>query len=199
MAWSQTLLERYGVVSREAIAGENLPGGFAPLYQTYKVLEKGGRVRRGYFVEGLSGAQFAWAQTVDRLRSEAIDGEQSGVVVLSTPDPANPYGSLLPWPQSGGRPRRASGTRLVLFKGHPVFFLEKGGKKLISFAKAQEPGILSQALEGLREVARQNRGRSLKIREIDGQAALNSPLAAKLMQFGFKDDYQGLLLMDTPR
>ena len=53
------MLERYGVVSREAVASEGLPGGFTPLYQTYKALEETGRVRRGYFVEGLSGAQFA--------------------------------------------------------------------------------------------------------------------------------------------
>jgi ATP-dependent helicase Lhr and Lhr-like helicase len=197
MAWSQTLLERYGVVSREAVVAEGLPGGFTPLYQTYKALEESGRVRRGYFVEGLSGAQFAWAQTVDRLRSERRE-EDRKVIVLSTPDPANPYGSLLPWPQNNGRPRRAGGTRLVLVDGHPVFFLEKGGKKLTTFPKAEDSAVLEVALHGLREVARRNRGRTLKLQEIDGESARKSPLAARLLQFGFKDDYQGLLLMDTP-
>ncbi|MCA9778776.1 MAG: DEAD/DEAH box helicase, partial [Candidatus Eremiobacteraeota bacterium] len=156
MAWSNTLLERYGVVSREAVASEGLPGGFTPLYQTYKALEETGRVRRGYFVEGLSGAQFARAHTVDRLRAESKE-DHPKPVVLSTPDPANPYGSLLPWPENDGRPRRASGSLVVLVDGHPIFFLEKGGKKLTSFPRAEEPSSLEAAIDGLREVARQKR------------------------------------------
>lgn len=198
MAWSQTLLERYGVVSREAVSVEGLPGGFTPLYQTYKVLEESGRVRRGYFVEGLSGAQFAWAQTVDRLRSTKDSGGLKPVV-LSTPDPANPYGSLLSWPENKGRPRRASGTTVILVDGHPVFFLEKGGKKLTSFPKCEDPVFLEAALDGLRHFAQKARGRTLKLQEIDGEAAGKSPLAPQFIHYGFRDDYQGLILMDTPR
>jgi ATP-dependent helicase Lhr and Lhr-like helicase len=199
MAWSNTLLERYGVVSREAVSSEGLPGGFTPLYQTYKALEETGRVRRGYFVEGLSGAQFARAHTVDRLRTEAQDNESPLAVVLSTPDPANPYGSLLPWPENSGRPRRVSGARVVLVSGHPVFFLEKGAKKLTTFPKSEDPSILEAAIVGLREVARQKRGRTLKIQEIDGESARKAPLASKLLAAGFREDHQGLILMETPR
>ena len=197
MAWSNTLLERYGVVSREAVASEGLPGGFTPLYQTYKALEETGRVRRGYFVEGLSGAQFARAHTVDRLRAESRE-DHPKPVVLSTPDPANPYGSLLPWPENSGRPRRASGSLVVLVDGHPVFFLEKGGKKLTTFGRAEEPSSLEAAIDGLREVARQKRGRSLKLQEIDGEPARKSPLASRLLAAGFRVDLQGLILMETP-
>lgn len=197
MAWSNTMLERYGVVSREAVASEGLPGGFTPLYQTYKALEETGRVRRGYFVEGLSGAQFARAHTVDRLRAESRE-DHPKPVVLSTPDPANPYGSLLPWPENSGRPRRASGSLVVLVDGHPVFFLEKGGKKLTTFGRAEEPSSLEAAIDGLREVARQKRGRSLKLQEIDGEPARKSPLASRLLAAGFRVDLQGLILMETP-
>lgn len=198
MAWSQTLLERYGVVSREAVNAEGLPGGFTPLYQTYKILEESGRVRRGYFVEGLSGAQFAWAQTVDRLRVEREEEEREPVV-LSAPDPANPYGSLLPWPENQGRPRRASGTTVILVEGHPVFFLEKGGKKLTTFPKAEDPAYLEVALDGLRKAAQKIRGKTLKLQEIDGESAIKSPLAQRLLQYGFREDYQGLMLMARPR
>ena len=197
MAWSNTMLERYGVVSREAVASEGLPGGFTPLYQTYKALEETGRVRRGYFVDGLSGAQFARAHTVDRLRAESRE-DHPKPVVLSTPDPANPYGSLLPWPENSGRPRRASGSLVVLVDGHPVFFLEKGGKKLTTFGRAEEPSSLEAAIDGLREVARQKRGRSLKLQEIDGEPARKSPLASRLLAAGFRVDLQGLILMETP-
>lgn len=197
MAWSNTMLERYGVVSREAVASEGLPGGFTPLYQTYKALEETGRVRRGYFVDGLSGAQFARAHTVDRLRAESRE-DHPKPVVLSTPDPANPYGSLLPWPENSGRPRRASGSLVVLVDGHPVFFLEKGGKKLTTFGRAEEPSSLEAAIDGLREIARQKRGRSLKLQEIDGEPARKSPLASRLLAAGFRVDLQGLILMETP-
>ncbi|MFA5506595.1 MAG: DEAD/DEAH box helicase [Vulcanimicrobiota bacterium] len=195
MAWSNVLLERYGVVSRDAVVSEGLPGGFAPLYQTYKALEETGRVRRGYFVEGLSGAQFAWAHTVDRLRAEPPAGIEQALV-LSTPDPANPYGSLLPWPENGGRPRRASGSKVILVQGFPVFFLEKGGKKLTSFPQAEDPSLLQASLAGLRELARQKRGRSLKIQEIDGAPARKSPLAPRLLAAGFREDPQGLVLLE---
>jgi ATP-dependent Lhr-like helicase len=98
------LLERYGVVSREAVAAEGLPGGFGPLYRVLKEMEEGGQVRRGHFVEGLSGAQFALPGAVERLRAERgtrppIDGyTEDDVRILAAADPANPYGALLEWP-----------------------------------------------------------------------------------------------------
>jgi ATP-dependent Lhr-like helicase len=195
MAWAQTLMERYGVVSREAATSEGIPGGFTPLYQTYKALEETGRVRRGYFVEGLSGAQFAWSQTVDRLRAEPDAGGAKEPVVLSTPDPANPYGALLPWPANAGRPRRASGTLTILVDGHPIFFVEKGGKKLIGFPKTEEPEYLEAGLRGLERIAKGMRGKMLPIVEIDAVPAAKSPLYAALKAFGFRDDYHGLMFM----
>lgn len=194
MAWSQTMLQRYGVVSREAVASEGLPGGFTPLYQTYKALEESGRVRRGYFVEGLSGAQFAWAQTVDRLRSEGESTQAKDPLVLATIDPANPYGTLLSWPESAGRPRRASGTFTIFVDGHPVLFVEKGAKKILTFPKLEEPEFREAALRGLEKVAASRRGRTLTIHEIDGTAAAKHPLYPALKQTGFRDDYHGLSL-----
>ena len=195
MAWTQTLMERYGIVSREAASSEGIPGGFTPLYQTFKVLEESGRVRRGYFVEGLSGAQFAWAQTVDRLRSEPDPNATKEPVVLSTVDPANPYGALLTWPPNAGRPRRASGTRTILVDGHPIFFIEKGGKKLVSFPKAEEPDFLEAGLRGLDAITRGIRGKMLHVHELDGMPPVKSPLYAALKAFGFRDDYHGLMYM----
>lgn len=198
MAWSQTLLERYGIVSREAVLSEGLPGGFTPLYQTFKALEESGRVRRGYFVEGLSGAQFAWAATVDRLRQEPDPLSAKKPVLLATPDPANPYGALLPWPSNNGRPRRAWGTTVILVEGHPIFFLEKGAKKILTFPQAQEPEYQQAGIEGLDLYARRQRGKRLQIVEIDGAASVKSSFYAALKSFGFRDDYQGLLYLASP-
>lgn len=195
MSWGRTLLERYGVVSREVLNAENLPGGFTPLYQTYKALEDRGQVRRGYFVEGLSGAQFSWSGTVDRLRNHREESQT--VQVLATLDPANPYGSLLPWPENEGRPRRAAGTRVILVDGELVFFVERGAKKLTSFPRAGDSRYLRGAMEALRTLARERRGKMLRILEIDGQRAREHRLASTLLEAGFIDDYTGLSLTES--
>src|SRR5207253_10766223 len=72
-ARAMQLLERYGVLTREAALGEGLEGGFAGVYPVLKALEERGRVRRGYFVAGLGAAQFALPGAVDRLRSFRSD------------------------------------------------------------------------------------------------------------------------------
>src|SRR5206468_8095749 len=83
------LLERYGVLTREAALGEGAEGGFADVYPVLKALEERGQVRRGYFVAGLGAAQFALPGAVDRLRSFREPGD--GVQVLAATDPAQPY------------------------------------------------------------------------------------------------------------
>ncbi len=200
LAWSNLLLARYGVVSREAAQAEDVPGGFSPLYAVYKELEESGRVRRGYFVEGLSGAQFAWAQTVDRLRHESPDASPKAVLVAAT-DPANPFGTLLAWPElsGAGKPRRAAGVLLLLVEGEPVLMLEGGGKRLSTFKAVEDPRLRQAGLEGLKEAASRYRGRSLRLQEIAGVSALKHPLAEALRRLGFRDDYRGLTYLAGAR
>jgi ATP-dependent Lhr-like helicase len=126
---ARMLLDRYGIVSREAVQVESLDGGFSPVYRVLQGMEDAGRIRRGYFVEGLSGAQFAEPGAVDRLRAarrppgaEGSDEMPGGlaalpggadqeppdryvdedVVLLAAQDPANAYGALLAWPETSG-------------------------------------------------------------------------------------------------
>lgn len=199
-AWM--LLERYGVVSREAVQAEGLPGGFGPLYRVLKQMEEGGRVRRGYFVEGLSGAQFALPGALDRLRAGRLDeipmdgfGPEA-VRILAALDPANPYGALLPWPEpggGGGTPRRVSGARVILVAGKLVLYLGPGGRSLISFpgSLTSDGAELSLALGALGGLSGQGR-RRLLIRQIDGLPALESPLRGALLSVGFESDYDAL-------
>ncbi|MGC2299359.1 MAG: DEAD/DEAH box helicase, partial [Acidobacteriaceae bacterium] len=103
-AWShaiaQQLLHRYGIVTRETVAQENLPGGFSAVYEVLKALEAQGRIRRGYFIAGLGGAQFAQPAAVELLRSlSANPPAQSEMLLLAAADPANPWGSILRWPE----------------------------------------------------------------------------------------------------
>jgi ATP-dependent Lhr-like helicase len=128
-----TLLERYGVLTREAVRGEGISGGFAGLYPVLKLLEDAGKVRRGYFVAGLGGAQFAVPGAVDRLRELREPKPEPEVIVLAATDPANAYGVAMPWPAKG--PQRAAGAYVVLVDGLPSLYLEKGGKSLIALRR----------------------------------------------------------------
>ncbi|HEY2747832.1 MAG TPA: DEAD/DEAH box helicase, partial [Polyangia bacterium] len=188
------LLERYGVVSREAAAAESLAGGFASVSGVLRAMEESGKIRRGHFVDGLQGAQFAHAAAVDRLRAARdADGDAAGppVVVLSAIDPANPYGALLPWPTEGAR--RAAGAKVVLAHGAPVFFVERGGKKLRLLA-AVDDALLPAALAALRRIAAARRHRQLRIEEVDGVPALHSPHAPLLERGGFRVEPGALVL-----
>ncbi|WEO78657.1 DEAD/DEAH box helicase [Cryobacterium sp. SO2] len=150
-ALGETLLERYGVVTRGAVMGENVLGGFALVYKTLSGFEEMGRCRRGYFVEGLGAAQFATAGTIDRMRGyvdqqeRAERGDRSAVtaVTLAATDPANPYGAVLPWPAlpegTGHRPGRKAGGLVVLVDGHLVLYVERGGKSMLVFDPAAAP------------------------------------------------------------
>ncbi|TFC00446.1 ATP-dependent helicase [Cryobacterium adonitolivorans] len=147
-ALGETMLERYGVVTRGAVMGENVLGGFALVYKTLSGFEEMGRCRRGYFVEGLGASQFATAGTIDRMRgyvdqrerTERGDRSVSTAVTLAATDPANPYGAVLPWPAlpegTGHRPGRKAGGLVVLVDGHLVLYVERGGKSMLVFDPA---------------------------------------------------------------
>src|SRR5439155_10897813 len=130
-ALAVSLLERHGVVTRESVMGEGVPGGFAAIYPVLRAMEEAGKLRRGYFVEGLGAAQFALPGAVDRLRAERTPPDGPSVHVLAAADPANPYGATLSWP-SGKRLQRAAGAYLVLVDGEPALYLERSHKGLIT-------------------------------------------------------------------
>ena len=122
-ALTEQLLTRHGVVTRDVTAIEPVPGGFSAIYPVLRRLEDTGRVRRGYFVAGLGGAQFAEPGAVDLLRAERDPAATPAVVTLAATDPANPYGALVEWPAWGGSALKASrvaGARVVLVDGHAV-------------------------------------------------------------------------------
>jgi ATP-dependent Lhr-like helicase len=203
VARAETLLERYGVVAREAVAAEAVEGGFRPIYTVMKAMEEAGRVRRGYFVEGLSGSQFATTGALDRLRSSRPDpdaGPRAGageVCVLAALDPANPYGALLPWPGAGGdgeaKPRRVAGARVVLVRGELALYLSPGGRQVLTFARTGlDPELLPEAIGALAALPRPGRARALVVERIDGAPAAASPLRPLFVQAGFVPDYRGL-------
>jgi ATP-dependent helicase Lhr and Lhr-like helicase len=133
-ARAAVLLDRHGVLTRESVRGEGVAGGFASVYPVLRAMEEAGRIRRGYFVAGLGGAQFALPGAVDRLRtfraSAADSSGTSAALVLAATDPANPYGATLPWPERG--PQRVAGAYVVLVDGLASLYLERGGRGLVA-------------------------------------------------------------------
>jgi ATP-dependent Lhr-like helicase len=186
-ARAQQLLARYGVLTREAALGEGAEGGFAGVYPVLKALEDRGQVRRGYFVAGLGGAQFALPGAVDRLRA-GRDGD--GAVTLAAADPAQPFGAALPWPETAGRPSRSAGAYVVVVDGEPAIFCERGAKSLVTFPRTLELDHWPEALQAL---AKDGRVRALEVARIDGDPLSEHPdVADRLRRSGFTDGYRGL-------
>ncbi len=180
------LLDRHGVLTREAALAENVEGGFASVYGVLRALEESGRVRRGYFVAGLGAAQFTLPGAVERLR-ELKDAE-TGVVTLAATDPAQPYGAALAWPESPGRPARAAGAYVVLVDGECAAYVERGGKSILVFTDRDE------WTDGVASLQKEAKIKRLVIERIDGAPAAESPHAATLRAAGFTDSYKGLTL-----
>ncbi len=183
-AWAELLLERHGIVTREIVRAEGVTGGFAALYPAFSALETLGAARRGYFVEGLGGAQFALPGAVERLRSQAeADG---AAVVLATADPAQLYGAGLRWPVAVTRPpARRAGAHLVQVGGRPVLAVDAGGRGLHLLAPDSRPD-LNAAFEALVRAVRSGQIPRLSIERIDGGPAVESPHRERLLALGFR-------------
>ncbi|MBV8735629.1 MAG: DEAD/DEAH box helicase, partial [Solirubrobacterales bacterium] len=181
-------------LTREQVRAEGIPGGFAAVYPELSQLEILGTVRRGYFVEGLGGAQFALPGAVERMRSTGSDDLP---VVLPAVDPGQPYGAVLPWPAGEStdamRPRRVAGAYVVLSQGEPVLFVERGGRALETLVAGGDPRV-EPALLALVEEVRVGRIKRVALELVNGGAAMSSELAPLLIALGFQEGPRRLTL-----
>jgi len=183
-ATAELMLERYGIVTRETVLAEGIPGGFSTLYGELGNLELLGTARRGYFVEGLGGAQFALPGAVERLRS--LPEADGSYLVLAATDPANPYGASLPWPklEGGRRPGRTPGAHLLLRDGEPIVFIERGGRGLLRLSQIQGEE-LEGAMRALADAVSAGQLPKLAIEKLDGEAVIGSGHEEALVGAGF--------------
>ncbi len=200
-ALSLALLDRHGVVTREAVVSEGVEGGFSAVYAVLRALEEAGRIRRGYFVDGLGAAQFAHSGALERLRAlrePARSAAERTVHLLAAADPANPYGAAIPWPRRGEEDRRplqrAAGAYVVLVDGVAVLYLERGGGTLQTLPAADDPEIAEAAIRALGGLLEDRRLRELIITKVDGLPIGDSPLRERLIGAGFSPAYRGLTM-----
>ena len=188
------LIERYGVLTREAVASEGVPGGFAGLYPVLKAMEEAGRVRRGYFVAGQGAAQFAAPGADDRLRESGNENDNRSRYIIAATDPANPYGASLRWPADEStttRPQRVAGAHVILAGGELIGYLNRSGERMMTFVPEDEPKrtqVLGELADALVEW-----GRTLYIKQIDNSSVSESHVATQLLDRGFvayHDGYQ---------
>ncbi|MGO8758760.1 MAG: DEAD/DEAH box helicase, partial [Terracidiphilus sp.] len=216
-ALAMQLLHRYGVLLREQVAAENVPGGFSAVYDVLKALEESGRIRRGYFVGGLGATQFALPAAVDLLRQLRTEppAEKPEFVQLAATDPANPYGSVLRWPDlpvaeddSESAPRvltRAVYAEVILRNGQLVAWLKRGNPNMLIFLPAEEPER-SQAAAGLahflcargQQRMRVDSHEGVLITTINGQPVAAHSMARFLMDAGFHPGPLGMHLRRIP-
>jgi ATP-dependent helicase Lhr and Lhr-like helicase len=183
-AQAELMLERYGIVTRETVLAEGVPGGFSTLYAELGNLELLGTARRGYFVEGLGGAQFALAGAVERLRS--LPAPDGSYLVLAATDPAQPYGAALPWPkmEGGRRPARTPGAHLLLRDGEPVVYVERGGRGILRLAEL-DGAALAEAMGALAESVSAGVLPKLGVERVDGEPVIGSGHEEALVAAGF--------------
>jgi len=219
-AVAHQLLARHGIVTRETAAAESITGGFSAVYQVLKAMEDAGRVRRGYFVGGLGGAQFATAAALELLRSMREVPDTTRTVIVSATDPACPYGSMLTWPAGGwaadiaplgGRdrddapgdarrgPTRTVGSLVILVDGFAAGYLRRGERELLLLASATEPTRSNMTREVARALVRMSASREdgrrgLLVADIDGLPATAHSAARLFIDEGFAATAMGLQL-----
>jgi len=197
-ALATSLLERHGLVTREAVVAEGVGGGYASVYPVLKAMEESGRARRGYFVAGLGAAQFALPGAVDRLRAVRDDDEPTAHVLAAT-DPAQPYGAALAWPRGDADERlplqRAAGAYVVLVDGRAALYLERGGRSLLRLPSAvADESLAGRAVAALPSLlAPRGPLRELRLERVDRVPVGESALAALLTEAGFRPSYRGYL------
>ncbi|HEX2427454.1 MAG TPA: DEAD/DEAH box helicase [Gaiellaceae bacterium] len=187
-ALAELLLERQGIVTRDSARGEGIRGGYGAVYGELKALETLGVCRRGYFVEGLGGAQFALPGAVERLRELRSVGraeDRTEALVLAAADPAQPYGASLPWPRrSGARAARVAGAWVVLLDGDAALFVERGGRSLVPL-RDPDPDWLRPALAALVAHVKAGGAKRLAVERFDGEPVVETEVMGLLVESGF--------------
>jgi ATP-dependent Lhr-like helicase len=203
-ARATALLDRWAIANRGAARTDDVPGGFAALEPVLRAMEDAGALRRGLFVDGLDGVQYAYAAAIDRLREPGVRSRSQTpsspvaprVDVLAAIDPANAWGAALPWPplrDPASRPARRVSASVVLVDGALALWIEPRARRIATAELSSDVVELALSV-GVPALASRTRRRELLIEVIDGEPAARSPWQTALARVGARADYRGLVV-----
>ncbi len=192
-AIARQLLDRLGVVTREAMAGERVAGGFSSIYPVFKAMEEAGRIRRGYFIAGRGAAQFAGPGAIERLREYREAAENPSIALLAATDPANPYGATLPWParEDNRQAGRFAGAQVILVDGELAAYFSKTERSIVTFFETGNDRIADAVVLAISGLVTSGLRRALLITEVDGVDPAQSKLSNALRAAGFRAGTRG--------
>ncbi|MGH7719331.1 MAG: DEAD/DEAH box helicase [Gemmatimonadaceae bacterium] len=191
-------LERYGVVARDWWRRERPPVSWRSIYRELRRLEFRGEVRRGYFVRGLAGAQFALPDAVERLRAAREVDESAPFVVMAASDPANPYSLQLEGAELAPLARpRGTGALLVTRAGRIAMAVEGRGRR-VSVSPGLSAEQVTAAARALGEYLSSRlhpsgTRRPPVVETMDAIPALTSPHFASFSSAGWRTGTDGIV------
>jgi ATP-dependent helicase Lhr and Lhr-like helicase len=160
-------------------------------------------VRRGYFVEGLSGAQFALPDAARLLQDLALPGHADApVVLIHSLDPASLFGSgapfQLPIPEEEVRTfSRRGGNWLAIKSGRPILLIEQHGKRLTAMPNAALDDLrlaVARLTDLLKWMPNRDIHGKITVETWNNQPITSTPGIDLLAQAGFVRDYLAMTL-----
>ena len=223
VALVESLLDRYGVVTRDIALAAGVPGGLSMLYAVLKAMEEAGDLARGMFVEGMGPAQFAQRETVEALRAFAQPADTSApasLVALPADDPACLFGVGIPWPEVAweavgeapavdsalvaARPSRREGALVVVADGAPVLWAAPRLKSLLAFSadekllEAAVAVLVASVRAALKREGAPAARRKIVVEHFNGRDVLATPAASWLQGAGLVRLPDGFRLYASP-
>ncbi|WP_276353651.1 DEAD/DEAH box helicase [Cohnella caldifontis] len=195
--WIHHLLQTYGVLTKD-LANKTCPYEWDTLLPVLRQLEEWGAVTRGAFVRGLQVLQFTTRELAEEFRKPPPSDEGAPVTVLSSVDPANPYGLILDWPsREGASFARKAGNYLVLQGGRWLYWIENGGKRIFAMEEeaATDPRFAESALRSAFAALLKRQGLSkITVEQWNGQTVTETQAADRLRALGAERDRSKLVV-----
>lgn len=223
VALVESLLDRYGVVTRDIALAAGVPGGLSMLYPVLRAMEEAGDLARGMFVEGMGPAQFAQRETVEALRAFAQPADASApasLVALPADDPACLFGAGIPWPDVAwdaageapaadsalvaARPARREGALVVVADGAPVLWAAPRLKSLLAFSADEKllevavAALVASVRAALKREGAPAARRKIVVEHFNGRDVLATPAASWLQSAGLVRLPDGFRLYASP-
>lgn len=223
VALVESLLDRYGVVTRDIALAAGVPGGLSMLYPVLRAMEEAGDLARGMFVEGMGPAQFAQRETVEALRAFAQPADASALaslIALPADDPACLFGAGIPWPDVAwdaageapaadsalvaARPSRREGALVVIADGSPVLWAAPRLKSLLAFSadekllEAAVAALVASVRAALKREGASAARRKIVVEHFNGRDVLATPAASWLQSAGLVRLPDGFRLYASP-